>query len=741
MKALTYRLLPGVALAALCGPFSAHAGAAKSEIAAEAAEAEDQDGTQDAEPSRAQEIIVTAQRRSQSLQDVPVTVTVFGAEEIEDARIQQIGDVVTRTPGLAFDAYPATQPRLFIRGIGSSDRGAAGDPSTAVFLDEIYLGRPAAIAFDAFDIERIEVLKGPQGTLFGRNVVGGAINVVTRRPELASFDAGAEFTYGNFNRIEGAAYVNMPFAGNTGAVRLSGAYRSHDGYTFNPYLGADIDDQDTLSGRLQISGEPSDSFRFHLTVDGTRDRMTGPANHTLELDASDPLSNFYTPNFDPDVTYGSTVGYQDRDTFGVRAELQKDLGLGTLTFLGSYRKVEYSTRYDLDGGNPDPTSPGYNDINIAGGDDETAELSSQELRLSSLPGSKINWVVGFYHYSQTVERTNEMTLDAPIVAPFTITEVFDNVATLDSIAFFGDASIPVTDKLSVFGGLRWTKDDKRSHVWNTRSLIPVRAEEFFDVTAEGSFDAVTWRAGVEFSPSPDHMFYASVSRGFKSGGFQDTPANADEAARPFLPEKATQYEIGQKSSFWDRRIVWNNTLFYVDYTDLQTSQLVGGQFVVSNAGQARVQGYETQLVARPVDGLNLSASYAYTDAKFVDFVEGGTDYSGNRLSRAPKHKLTLSPSYTYRMASGVEITAAADYLYTSEIFDDNSNQPPELRGPSEYIDARLIIDGIADHWSLSIWGKNLTDERARTWQGTNLGANFGAFSPPRTYGATLRWNY
>ncbi len=200
----------------------------------------------------------------------------FGQEEIQDARIQEVNDVVTRTVGLSFDAFPASQPRLAVRGIGSSDRGAAGDPSSAVFIDDVYLGRPAAIAFDAFDIERIEVLKGPQGTLFGRNVVGGAINVITRKPDIDGFDASVEATYGNYNRLDGAGFVNLPFAGNTGAIRVSGAYRSHDGYVRNAFLNQDVDDQETLSGRFQFYAQPTDRFNVLLSLDGTRDRSSGP---------------------------------------------------------------------------------------------------------------------------------------------------------------------------------------------------------------------------------------------------------------------------------------------------------------------------------------------------------------------------------------------------------------------------------------------------------------------------------
>lgn len=686
-------------------------------------------------------VTVTAQRRTESLQDVPVMVTVFGADEITAARIQQIDDIVTRTPGLSFDAFPASQPRLYIRGIGSSERGASGDPSAAVFIDEVYLGRPSAVAFDAFDVERIEVLKGPQGTLYGRNVVGGAINVISKRPVIDSLEAAANATVGNYGRLDGAGFLNVPLAANTAAFRLSGSYRSNDGYVENRYLNRDVDDQETLSGRAQIYAEPTAELRMLFSLDGTRDRALGTANHVLELDESDPLSNFYSPNFDPDVTYGSDPGHMMRDTWGIRGEIAYDLSFATLTALVSHRDLKYDFDYDFDGGNPDPASPGFNLVNIGGGNKEESSLSSQELRLSSLPNSPVSWVVGAYHYNQDVVRSDILILDSPLIAPVALYEEFTADALLDSYAVFADASMPITDKLTIFGGARYTEDRKKQRVFNTESDAPLRADEFYDVTASTSFDDWTYRLGLEYQLTSDDMLYASISRGFKSGGFNGEPADAATAATAFEPEQAVQYEVGQKSSFLNGRMIWNNSIFYMDYSDLQTSQRINGISVVTNAGKAHIQGYETQLVVSPFEGFNLSAAYAYTDAIFDEFVENDVDYAGNRISRSPKHKVSVSPSYNAVLPNGSDLTFAIDYQYTSEIFDDNSNQEPELRDPTHFIDARIVIDNLGNGLSASLWGKNLTDERTRTFQGGFLGANFGAFNPPRTYGVTLSWEY
>lgn len=688
-----------------------------------------------AESSGLEEVLVTAQRRGERLQDVPITVTVLDAEQIQQARVQQIGDVASRTPGLSFDAYPASQPRIAIRGIGSSDRGAAGDPSAAVFLDEIYLGRPAAVAFDAFDVERIEVLKGPQGTLYGRNVVGGAINVLSRRPDPSAFDAGAELTAGNYRKLDGAAFVNSPFADGKAALRASGSWRTHDGYVRNTFTGNRVEDQDTSSVRLQLVGQPSENVRLSFTVDGTRDRATGPAQHVFDLDDGADEAVFWTVDRDRKHTAGSTDGYQDRDTWGTRVQLDWDVPFATLTYLGSYRDLDYSTYYDFDGGNEDT-----NLIDIAGSNDEQSDFYSNEIRISSLPGAGVSWVAGFYNFSSETDRLD--TLDLAIAGD-ALNEIYTQRATLDSYAVFGDVSLPLTDRFSITGGVRYSRDEKEYRVSNTAGAAIVRAEEQFDVTVARNYDAVTYRVGASFIPAEDHLLYVMISRGFKSGGFQDTPSSAADAADDFEPEYATQYELGQKSTFANGSLVWNNTLFLLDYTDLQTRRVLDNLAIVTdNAGEATIQGFETYLTWRAFAGARLTLSYAYTDATFDVFTpEPGVSYAGNRVSRTPEHKVVVSPSYEWALSQGATLNVAADYSYESKIFDDNSNGGPEVREPTHFVDARVVYTSADQKWAVSMWGKNLTDELTRTFQGTFLGANFGAYNPPRTYGATFYWNY
>ncbi|MFV3076971.1 TonB-dependent receptor [Niveispirillum fermenti] len=687
-----------------------------------------------APPGDLEEIIVTAQRRSERLQDVPVTVTAFSAEEIEQARLRQIDDIASRTPGLNFDAFPASQPRITIRGIGSSDRGAAGDPSSAVFLDEVYLGRPAAVAFDAFDVSRIEVLKGPQGTLYGRNVVGGAVNVVTNRPQLDRTEGGVELTAGNYERLEAAGVVNVPLVDGKWAARASGAWRTHDGYVRNTFTGGRVEDQDTRSGRLHLYGEPSEAVRLLLTVDGTRDRATGPAQHVLDLDPTDPMSALWTVDRNRKYTAGSEEGYQDRDTWGVRGQLDWDLPFATVTYLGAWRDLDYHAAYDFDGGNSS-TNP----VGISGGNDEASSFSSHELRLGALPESRIQWVAGLYNFNSDTDRVDSLVIDMGRPA----TEIYNQAAKLNSYAAFGDVTVPLDDRFSVIAGLRYSRDEKEYTVSNTAGTAVLRGSERFAVSVSDTYNAWTWRAGGQYKLDRDHQFYGMVSRGFKSGGFQDTPGSAAEAADGFEPEYATQYELGQKGSFLDGRVVWNNTIYLMKYTDLQTRRTLPNLSIVTeNAGKATIKGYETYLSWRLFAGARMTATYGYTDATFDRFEpEPGEDYAGNRLSRTPKHKIVLSPSYETGFADGSSLLFAADYRYESMIFDDNANDGPERRPATHFVDGRIVYTAASGQWTASLWGKNLTNEVTRTFQAVFLGANFGAYNPPRTYGATLGWRF
>ena len=689
------------------------------------------------EVSQLEAVVVTSQKRSQLLQDVPITVNVMGAKLIEDARIMQIVDVANRTPGLNFDSFPATQPRPAVRGIGSSDRGAAGDPSTAVFIDEVYYGRPAAVAFDAFDVERIEVLKGPQGTLWGKNVVGGAIHVVNEKPLLHETYGRVALTAGNHGRLDGAGFFNVELGEET-ALRLSLSSRHRDGFAYNTYLNTRVDDEDTTSARLQLLTQ-RDRLTLLFSGDLTRDRGTGSARRTVGIDPTSSTRSLWANAIDPnpETTRNDIEGHQDRDSKGLRVNVDYRADDFTFSSISSYRWLDYDALEDADGGNPTT-----NRLNARGLQVESTRFWSQELRIAAPEKSAVNWVAGAYFYGSHTRRTDGLIVDRP-PAPsgsFNALDQFDQHAVTRSMALFGDVTVPVSPSVNLFGGVRVSRDQKDYDVTTANSTAFLRSAGAYTVAASKSWSKPTFRAGVDFKASKELLLYGSVANGFKSGGFQDTPTTAASAATPFGPEKATNYEVGAKASLLGGRLFVNASAYWTDYTDLQVRSTVNNTSITENAGSARIKGVEVSVEARPTRAFSVMATYALTQARFIELIDRGVDYSGNYLTRNPRQKVTLSPSYRFSPAPGYQLTTAVDYAYESRIYDDISNDPNTIRPAKQLVDARLVIDTPCN-WSVTLWGKNLGNEVYRTHQFYLLGGQFATYGAPRTYGVTGVWKF
>jgi iron complex outermembrane receptor protein len=679
-------------------------------------------------------MVVTAQKREETVQEVPISIVLLPGETIEKERIQNIRDITSHTPSLEMDSFPTSQPRLFIRGIGSGDLGAAGDSSVGVFIDDVYIPRPAGVAFDVFDVERIEVLRGPQGTLWGKNVPGGAINVVPAKPQ-SELSTAVTATVGNYNRLEASAMVNAPL-GESAATRWVVSARTHDGYVDNTFTGNELFDEETVSGRGQLRILPSDEVAIYVTFDGTRDRELGPARHVKLLDLDDPLSAFWTvTNDDLSVVQSETDGYQDRDVWGGRLGIDWDIGPATLSSITSYRQLDYNYREDFDGGNP-----GTNLINIKGGNDEQASSFSQELRLAGYAAGGTSWVTGLFYEVDDTDRLYAVLLDMQILGlppdTFLLQDNYDQSNSTESYALFGDVTVPVGDRWSLAAGLRYSNDSKEYDL-TTFGTANVISQEFYTASASDSWNDITWRAVAEYQPSDNTMLYGTVSTGYKAGGYQDTPPTAESAVVPFNPENAINYEIGVRSSSHQGRLIANATAFYMDYTDLQVRYTEGLNFYTLNAGKAEIKGLEMQLTGRPADRLRLGLNYTYLDATLTEYVEEGVDYSGNRLSRSPEHNVAAVAGYDFVVGKKSLLTVEANYHYVSKVFYDNSNTELETVEPRNEVDARLILT--TGDFEISLWGKNLTDEQFETHQATFVGAVFAIYSAPPTYGVSFGW--
>lgn len=700
--------------------------------------------------SALEEVIVTAQKRAENLQAVSLSLTAFSGDFLEKSKIEGFNDLKSRTPGLIYEEFTPGQPRYFIRGIGSIARSSAVDSAVGIFVDEVYMGRPESVNNDFFGIERVEVLRGPQGTLFGRNVVGGAVSFFTRKP-TEDLKAQVAATYGNYNLIEGKAYVNGALTDKLfGSVSVTS--RNHDGYAFNTTTGNDLEDEQFISARAALRYVANDDLDIQLNADISRRRGTGVWwDLYREGAASIGKSN-------PDPRRGAndtSDGNSDVDNKGVSLHIQWDAGIGDLTSITAYRESELAARSNTTGlyvaGLTDPNKLNYFHTLFIQEDDQSAKQFSQEIRLASQGDTRLSWVGGLFYFHENVDHAKitdyrfiRFNLQGHIQ--------YDANTVTDAFAAFANASYKFTDAFSVQAGLRWSHDQKdHVSVASGNPFVPFRNRGVIvsGWTSEGddSWSALTPALSLNYQIVEDKYLYATVSRGFKSGGFNDQETEKLAADTSFAPEYAWNYEAGLKSEWFDKRLRINASFFYLDYKDLQVSivQQVDPNLppigVTGNAGKATVKGVELEWVIVPVEGLTLYGNYTYTDSKIKDLISGNANLDGNKLAKAPKHKLFAGASYSLALDDTTTATARVDYTYSSNFFSTINNSPIELIPTQHSLDAGLRLDLAEGRWGVEVWGKNLTDELNVNSLSNVSGDGFASFSPPRTYGVTLHFRY
>jgi len=686
-----------------------------------------------------EEVVVTAQKREQSIQDAPLTVNVFSGARLESAQLNDIRDLANYTPGLSMDAFPQSQPRPYIRGIGSSDRGAGGDQSAAAFIDGVYLSRPTFLSFDSFDLERVEVLKGPQGTLWGKNVVGGAIHFVTNKP-TDSFDARAMLTVGNEGTFNASAMVNTPISDR---VLMRAVFNSaqHDGYADNIFQGTEQDDQDRFSGRVHLKFLPTDTTDVLLSLYGSKDDNSGPARHQYSS-SEKGVSN--DQDGSARKTTASNTGFDEREIFGATVTVNSELGFADFTGILAYRTVDYKKSEDIDGTNAELQSVDSLVQQLDLFEEEETDVWSIEARLSGGSETNLFWQGGVFYERDDIERNQVGTLFFPAIGR-DVVETITTPNITKSFAVFGEATYSFSDAMSLTGGLRWTRDEKNfgaTALQEGPGRVFVR-ETYTGLRASDEWDEVTWRLTLDNRFSDNVLGYATVSTGFKAGGYQDTPSNPVDAVTAFDPENVTNYELGLKMD-WDSFRA-NLSVFSMDIENQQVRDTDNetGATVTSNAGESQIDGFEAEVTFVPTESFSLGLSYAYLDARFKEFVSEGDDFSGNRISKSPEHSLTLRANYGINdvFGTGDSLDLGIDYSYTDQIFGDNSNEPPEIVDSVGLVDARATYTSASGRWDVSFWGKNLTDEEYPIHY-----PNFGIgtwyiFNPPMTAGVTVNWRY
>lgn len=719
-----------------------------SSIAAEAQENEAQDGVVTSQanvPARSgsEIVVVTARRVEENLQSVPVTVTAFSSDDLEENAIVDVQRLADFTPGVTIDSFPRVAPRAWFRGVGGSNQGSGADPSTVAFLDGVNLGRGPMLGVDLFDIERVEVLKGPQGTLWGRNVIGGAINYVTARPvndDITKFRA----TFGEFGQRNLNAVVNRPL-GESVFARVALSSIKNDGFRTNLNDGGPLDEEERLSGRLAFAFELGETSDLLVSVDRTDDNTSGGARYNLAPNGSQDIDQPYSAN--PD-----RPGYMNRSTGGARIEYNTSaLGFADFTVLVGYRDLDFSASEDFDG-----TTALDNAANgVAVGAvqvlmDEEAEAFSGEFRFASNSSGPISWVAGAYVLKEETTRARES--ETAVVDTSENIYVGDN--TTNHAAVFGEATYEFVPGAHLIAGLRYT--DERKEYAVTR-LVGSPAAPTVDFTTAGSpgetnEQQLTWRLGADYQVTDNVFTYGTVSTGFKSGAFQERP-NAATATFATEPEEAINYEVGLKSDWSDGRVRFNAAAFYMDYTNLQSIAVIndfsgppGSTTVITDTADAEISGVELETFLSPIDGLDLNLSYAWLDAKYGVLFEtlqinaDGTplinDSSGNRLTRTPENKIVFGATYETEPYSWGALRFKINGNYESDVFDDSSNNFVEYREPRTLVDASVtyLINEAA---SVKLWANNITNEVTRLHQSATAGGHFVQYGAPRQVGMTF----
>lgn len=692
------------------------------------------------------EIVVTAQRREQSLQDVPIAITAFNAETLERTAATGIQDIAGKAPGVTLTQFNIGEPQIFIRGVGTTSDSAASDPSIGVSIDEVSIGRAGASSLAFLDVERVEILRGPQGTLYGRNASGGALNVYTKRPR---FENSGQITgrIGSFSERGIEAVLNRELGEDT-AGRVALRWNQNDGYAENVPTGRGLEGGEQFGLRAQVLHNAGD-WSFLGGVDYSKDDMQGHARIPI-LAASTPapfvaMVNTLRAGLDERQSFSSPDNYQERENWGLTGRAQwtgpEHFDIISLT---SYRSNDYSWRDNL-GGLPFPGFPLAVDDRAS----ENATQFSQEFRLASKSGSSIDWVAGVYMFREEVERSERFIVQTALpIAPPALggDTTFDQDAVNTSYAVFGQATIPFADIWEFTAGLRWTHDERSVHQIaldnengaNPPAGIPLGPTgQPYNVTADATFEEPTWKLALAVEPIDNMRFYVSYDRGYKAGAYPSAAQTGAQAAIPLRSELLDNYEIGAKTTLADGRLRLNAAAFLLDYSDLQVYELLGLTLVTSNAA-AEVRGFEIETALAVNHNITIGGSYTQLDAKFTSDATSGAltlSYNGHVLPRSPESQFTLYADGQWD-AFGGTLSARADYQWTDEFYFDPSNAP-EVLGSAYGLFSAFASWESPNGLKVSVYGKNLGDEVYQQHVIKNAGIGFSVMGAPRSFGVAL----
>lgn len=725
------------------------------------------------------EVVVTARKREEALQDVPLAIDAFGAAEIKEAKIERLSDLAKLSPGLNYTPLFGAQNQLPII------RGAAqtfGQLNVGVFVDGIYMSGKAGVDMELNDLERVEIVKGPQSALYGRNTFAGAINYVTKRPSDV-FNGEVEVTAGDNGLFKTMASVSGPLS-DTVRVRLGAFNRSFDGWYVSAIDGGQVDFSDTYGGLVTVEFAPTDRFMATLRLSGSEEDSGQPPGNVVRTNA---FPNAVIPNVPasirnrlfvgelPSVPEGGVLVNTRRDAvqigdFGQRAQIVRgslDLSYDFDTF-NARSVTSYSHRtgdYTFDGDNNlcqpgpcfnfgPPIPAGSATFGLSSADESFIDVS-QELRLTSTTDGPLDWLVGVFYYANDSESLNRSL--SPVTLAARNTFAFGRTRNeTRSVAVFASLGYDVTERMTVTGELRYENEEQD---YSQRATNPLGS--LTPLNLNDSFEFVTPRLTIDYDLAEDKLVYVTVARGAKTGGF-NSAANITAAQRPFNPEYSTNYELGAKTEWLDGKVRLNGSLYFVDWQDQQAACQNPGvgnttqRTYTCNAGEAEIMGLELDGALRVNDVFSLTAAYAYTDAQYTRFLDDSlnavtdslglprVNFNGRKLPYVPEHKVTISPNLRFAAMDGVDAFARADLSYQSKSYVRADNL--QWFGEKTVLDLRAGLE--SDRWRLLAFADNVLDDdtpvaAVRFFDAVNYSVQSPlVFGPPRRQiGASLTYRF
>lgn len=720
--------------------------------------------SQEPEATVIDEIVVTAQKRAQNAQDVPVAITALNTEALAATGALGTSDLKAVVPSLNITTGVAGFGLPRIRGVGASGQGPGIENPVAVMVDGVYYGAAFGVLQSLFDTRQVTVLKGPQGTLFGRNATGGVIQIDTRNPEFTrsgSLQAG----YGNYDTTNLAGFVTGGVS-DTVAISLSGQYEKRgEGFGVNRFTGNDIQDGESWAARAKLLYQPSENTSLLISLDGNARDAADPAfrNFTLNALGQDVTQLIINAGGDPEYDIYSDVDPQfSASQWGASATFEHEFANFTFRSISAWRETELRTFFDPDG----TTQPRLRIDN-----NNYDKQFTQEFDLISNGDGPLDWVVGaFYMWNsagQDPGRTTGTTTFGGNGYSDTITDV-----RLKSYSAFAEGTYALTDATNVTLGLRYTSDERafeaHTDTYNGATTVFTRGALISDAR---DFSKLTWRAAVDHRFSSQVMGYASFNRGFRSGTFvpQASPVIVLE------PELVDAYELGLKTDLFDRSVRFNIAAFYYDQTNVQVQQVIAGVNSVYNANGAEIRGVDADFSWRLTDNFRIFGGIGYADAHYTEFTNaiistpyplpagfviptgqtcrgtfgnpltqlGGNclligDASGNKLQNTPE--LTGSIGGTLDIPTSVGVFTVAGNYYYNDGFVGTADERV-VQGNYSTVDSSVTWRNTKDNLYVRLWAKNLTDEFYRTQlSATNSGDN-GTSGAPRTFGVTVGMDF